>query len=95
MKREGPKKNFIIVAEIESGRVKRIIETPSELGISGTARKKIDDAILEKVNELAKIFPASLYDVVITRSPSIVELQGDFSEFSGWKQVVPEKLLAK
>lgn len=86
------KRNFVIVAGLHSRRVEAIVEGPDEKTVS-RGYEAVDTAILGKVNELAAQFPATAYDVVITRAQSLDDLRDAFPEFSGWEQVRPEPLV--
>ena len=86
------KRNFVVVAELSSRRVQAIVEGPDEKTVRDRL-DTVDTAILGKANELATRFPATAYDVVITRAQSIDDLRDAFPEFSGWEQVRPEPLV--
>jgi hypothetical protein len=89
--RKPEKRNFVIVAELHSRRVQAIIEGPDEKTVSNRL-DAVDTALLKKANELATRFPATAYDVVITRAQGLDDLRDAFPEFSGWEQVRSEPL---
>jgi hypothetical protein len=84
-------RNFVIVAELNSRRVRRIIEGPDETQMRGH-HDAVDRAILGKVTELSARFPAASFDVVVTRAQSFKDLKNAFPEFSGWEQAKSEPL---
>ena len=89
--RDQVSRNFVIVAELNSRRVRTIIEGPDETQERGH-HDAVDQAILGKVTELSLQFPATSFDVVVTRAQSLKDLKNAFPEFSGWEQAKSEPL---
>lgn len=86
------KKNFVLVAEIASRRVRAIVEGKDERALRGERLDKADAAILKRTSELDQQFSPDSYDVVITRASSLEDLKRSFPEFSGWEEVEPERI---
>jgi hypothetical protein len=87
------KKNFILVAEIETRRVQAIVEGVNEQAVRRRQLDEADAAILRRTSELDKRFPPDTYDVVIARASSLEDLKRSFPEFSGWEQVELETIV--
>ena len=87
------KKNFILVAEIASKRVRAIVEGVNEGPVKRERLEEADAAILQRTSDLDQQFPPDTYDVVITRASNLEDLKRSFPEFSGWEQVKPETVV--
>lgn len=92
MARNKALKNFIVVAEIKTGTIKKIVEVLKKEGVRGIRSKDIDCALIQKAEELGREFPPTIYDTVITLSADFVVLQKGYPEFSGWEKVNIEKI---
>lgn len=86
------KHNFVIVAHLNTRKVRAILEGPDERTVPRNRLPAVDDAILGKVNELTNEFPTTDFDVVITRARNLSDLKDAFPEFTGWEEINPEQL---
>ena len=85
------KKNFVLVAEIASRRVKAIVEGPDERALRPDRLDDADELMLKRTNALSGQFPGDTYDVILTRASSIDDLKRGYPEFSGWEEITPER----
>ena len=87
-------KIFILVAEIESRLVQKVVEGVSERNISGVRLEEFDAMMFQKVNALSRLYPPQVYDVMLTRAQSFDDLKTGYPEFSGWEKIQIEKINA-
>ena len=81
------RKNFILVAKITSRCVRIVIEGPNEYHLNSRQLEDVDTLFRRQLGELAIIFPATIYDIILTRVYDRKELAQNYPEFSGWEQV--------
>ena len=85
-------KMWIIVAEIESRRVKIVVEGLSESRLRKSELQKIDDAIIRKTFELDESHPISTYDVVVARASDFTDLKRGYPDFAGWDDITVQRI---
>lgn len=86
------KKNFILVVEIGSNCVKKIIEGPDEQTLKKAELEKIDLATERKANTLFQQYSPHIHEVIRIRASDIDDLKQAFPECSGWDAIISEQL---
>lgn len=86
------KKNFILVAEIETGCVKIIIEGPNEQALKKVELERVDLAIEQKTDALFRQYSPHTHEVIRIRASDIDDIKQAFPECSGWDAIVSEQL---
>ena len=92
MKRTPKKKNFILVAEIMSNRVRAIIEGHDERFIKGKHLINADRILIHKMEELNTKFLYNIYDVMWCRAVNLDDLKRQYPELSGWENINVETI---
>ena len=83
------KKVFLVVANIKTRNVERIVEGPYE---SKKQDKVTDELLFVRVKELYRHYPFSEFDIITARSESFEMLKKNFPEFHGWEGAMRENL---
>jgi len=83
-------KNYIIVVDILSREVKKIIVGPREQGKDKIAITKIDSVFIELRNGLIKKFPPSDFEIFLVTGENLKALKKFYSKFIGWEKVKVE-----
>ena len=82
---------YILVAELKSHDVKKIVDCGEEKKINKEQDIR-DKVIFQKARVLVKEFPANLYDICLVRTPNTDTLKEAYPEFSEWERITPEIL---
>lgn len=87
------RKHFILIAEVESRILKKILEGPVYSTLRNKKKiKRLDDMVLEKVAKLDALFTADMYDVIWCRASGLAELKEEHPELSEWEYAEYEKI---
>ena len=93
IRRRMVRKHFIVVAEVESRIVRKIVEGPVYSRLRNKQEiQQLEDVMMEKSSGLDVSFPADRYDVMRGRASGLDELKQQYPDLTGWEEAEYEKM---
>lgn len=83
---------FVLVVEESSNLLKMLVLSPDMKDLDLDQCDAMEELILKKSEDFQALYPASLYDVIIGKTPEVQTIRDSFPYVTGWDQVPAETL---